>query len=159
MSARTIEAPEPGAPGTNESSPRVFTTEFLAALERMDGVTTMDDAERARPLEKELAVLFCVAYPTVDRDVSLELGSGPDQEGWFPLRWSTGGGRQRCGELPHFDPETVDAMKSLLSLARNPLWLSYLLELVGGPALEVAGELLCARMGKDGILAAGGGAS
>jgi|GEM_PF-1845137 len=180
----TIDAREPRAPRKNEAPPKVFSPEFLALMERLDGVTTGDNAERARPLEivspnaglwhvlaegsdrgplgrftdKELAVLYCAAYPTVDRDTSLELGTEPE-DGWYPLRWSTGGRRQRCGELPHFDQETVDAMRNLLSLARNPLWLSYLLEMVGGPALEAAGDLLCARLERDGLFPGEGGAS
>jgi len=90
-------------------------------MERLDGVTTADNAERARPLvivspsaglwhmlaegsdrgplgrftDKELAVLYCAAYPTVDRDTSLELGTEPE-DGWYPLRWSTGGRRQHA---------------------------------------------------------------
>jgi len=179
----TIDAREPRASRT-KVPPKVFSPDFLALMERLDGVTTADNAERARPLaivsagagqwhvlaegsdrgplarftDKELAVLFCAAYPTVDRDTSLELGTEPEK-GWYSLRWSTCARRQRCGELPHFDMETVEAMKCLLALARNPLWLSYLLELVGGPALEAAGDLLCARLEKDGLFPGGGGAS
>jgi hypothetical protein len=117
----TIEAREPRAPGKTKAPPKVFSPDFLALMERLDGVTTADNAERARPLvivspsaglwhmlaegsdrgplgrftDKELAVLYCAAHPTVDRDTSLELGTEPE-DGWYPLRWSTGGRRQHA---------------------------------------------------------------
>lgn len=162
---------------------RVFSRELLAAVRDLDAVSSQDEAERARPLsiepvgsalwhvltvglegplgrftDRELAALFCAAYPSAARDVSLQLGSEPE-DGGYPLWWSRGSRREKCGELPHFDAETVQAMKCFLGLARNPLWLSYLLEVVGWPALEAAAEILLDRQRADGSLPAEGGGS
>lgn len=104
------------------------------------GVSTMGEAETSRPLwivskcpgvwdvvtvgsEERVATLFCAAYPTAERDVVLEFGSDR-VDGWFPLWWTRGRRRDKCGELPVFDAETIDAMKSLLCLASNPVYFS-----------------------------------
>jgi len=175
--AETSEAESP----TVETPGRVFSRELLAAVRGLDAVSGQDEAERARPLsieavgsalwhvvtvgteaplgrftDRELAALFCAAYPSAVRDASLELGREPE-DGGYPLWWSRGSGREKCGELPHFDAETVQAMKCCLSLARNPLGLSYLLEVVGWPALEAACEILLERQRADGTLPEGDG--
>ena len=157
---------------------RIFSRELLDAVRGLDAVSGQDEAERARPLsveavgsalwqvvtvgselplgrftDRELAALFCAAYPSATGDASLRLGSEPE-EGWYPLWRSRGSGREKCGELPHFDAETVQAMKSLLGVARDPLSLSHLLELAGWPALEAAAEILLDRLRADGRLPA-----
>jgi len=132
MSART-DALEPEVGTEASTQVQVFTPEFLSAVRHLDGVSTMGDAERSRPLsivlnrpglwhvvtvgseervlgrfsDKELATLFCAAYPSADRDVVLEFGSGR-VDGWFPLWWTRGRRRDKCGELPFFDPDERD---------------------------------------------------
>ena len=169
-----VEDSKTGAPT------KVFTPEFLAAIRRMDGVSNMGEAERSRPLsivsgpdglwqvetvgstntllgrfsDRELAVLFCSAYPTVDRDVPLQLGMQP-ADGWYPVWWTRGKREAKCGELKLFEEDTVNVMKSLLSLVGNPVTLSYLLEFAGWTALDAAGDILLRRLQEEGSIPGG----
>lgn len=183
MSTRT-DALDPEAGTEVPTQVQVFTPDFLSAVRDLDGVSTMGEAERSRPLsivpnrpgvwdvvavgseegvlgrftDKEMATLFCAAYPTAERDVVLEFGSDR-VDGWFPLWWTRGRRRDKCGELPVFDAETIDAMKSLLCLASNPVYLSYLLEFAGWRTLEAAADLLVRRLQQEGCMPTRGGAS
>lgn len=66
-----------------------------------------------------------------------------------------------------FSRELLDAVRGLDAVsgqdeaerARNPLSLSYLLEVVGWPALEAACEILLDRWRSDGTLPTEGGGS
>jgi len=142
---------------------RVFTREFLAAIRREDAVSNALDAARSRPLsivleppgrwqvvtvgsgdrllgrftDRELALLFCAAYPSAGRTALLELGSEPE-DGWYPLWWSRGESRETCGELPLFDHGSTEAMKTLVCVAANPVSLSYLLQFAGWEAIDAA---------------------
>lgn len=160
---------------------RVFTREFLAAIRREDAVSNALDAARSRPLsivlelpgrwqvvtvgsedrllgrftDRELALLFCAAYPSAGRTALLQLGSEPE-DGWYPLWWTRGERRETCGELPVFDHESAEAMKVLLSVAANPVALSYLLQFAGWQAIEAAGEILLDRLQEEGSVPSDG---
>ena len=154
-----------------EGSTRVFTREFLAAIRREDAGSNVADALRARPLsialdspgrwkvvtvgsedrvlgrftDRELALIFCAAYPSVARTATLQLGSEPE-DGWYPLWWTRGEVREKSGELPIFDYDSAEAMKVLRSVAANPVSLSYLFQFAGWEAIEAAGEILLDRL-------------
>lgn len=158
-----------------EGPTRVFTREFLAAIRHEDAVSNVADALRARPLsialdpparwkvvtagsedrvlgrftDRELALIFCAAYPSVDRTATLQLGSEPE-EGWYPLWWIRGERREKSGELPIFDHDSAEAMKVLLCVAANPVSLSYLLQFAGWEAIDAAGEILLDRLQETG---------
>lgn len=156
---------------------KVFTPEFLAAVRRLDGGSNMGDAARSRPLsivlqppdywqvvtvgsvdpllgrftDRELAVLFCAAYPAAERTALLGL-QYESEDGWYPLWWSRGERREKCGALPVFDQESAEAMNNLLWVAANPVSLSYLLDFAGWQAIEAAGEILLDRLKLEGSL-------
>lgn len=156
---------------------KVFTPEFLAAVRRLDGVSNMGDAARSRPLsivlvppdhwhvvtvgsqdallgrfaDRELALLFCAAYPAAERTAPLKL-QYESEDDWYPLWWSRGDRREKCGALPVFDQESAEAMKNLLCVAANPVSLSYLLEFAGWQALDAVGEILLDRLKLEGSL-------
>jgi len=154
---------------------RVFTEEYLALLAERDEPETAPEADTAGPwnvephplgwavlregeslakgsapagvfLRKEVAQIVAAALPGTGRRLRYHLSTDPDAEGRTPVLLE---GRQ-VGTFRYFDENLLAALKAIDALLAAPRDFAWLLDAMGGLALEHVDKIAAARLAQPG---------
>ena len=154
---------------------RIFTEEYLALLAERDEPETAPEADTAGPwhvephprgravlregeslkngeapvavvLRKEVAQILAAALPGTGRRFRYHLSTDPDAEGHTPVLLE---GRQ-VGTFRYFDENLLAALNAIDALLSAPRDFAWLLDAMGGLALEHVDKIAVARLAKTG---------